>query len=146
MNGNTTVATAYTVKQEQQRMEELARTATLASATVMFHTNDDDKDCDTMLTMHILKGVRALARTSQPIFGRFPDHTDNGPFGLSPVGAVSKEDLVNASFSVHIAPRGHDAWRFNTSLDLAFTDNTHKIYTWTGQVVDQANPDAVHQL
>jgi hypothetical protein len=140
------MATDDSVEQEQRKIEELARHATLVGATVVFHTNEDDKDYDTILTMHILKGVRALARTSQPIYGRFPEHTDNGPFGLSPIGAVSKEDVVNANFSVHIAPHGNDTWRFNTTLDLAFTDNTHKIYTWTGQVVDQAHPDSVHQL
>ncbi len=67
--------------------------ARLTAARASFHTAGDDKDDDTKLTITIEKGPDEFA-SFENITGRFPDHTENGPFALRILGAVTRGDLT----------------------------------------------------
>jgi hypothetical protein len=55
---------------------------TLANSTVRFHTNDEDKDDDTHVTVTINDDNNVVAARISNDFGHFDDHSDAGPFGL----------------------------------------------------------------
>src|SRR5262245_9227037 len=85
--------------------------ALLVSAVASFHTNDDDKDWDTDLTITIEKIHNQFAK-SDKIRGTFPDHTENGPFALFVQGTVFKSLLQGATTTLRIDANGNDTWRF----------------------------------
>jgi hypothetical protein len=135
------------VKELHGLISRLETEATLVSVVVSFHTNDDDKDWDTALTISVDKAGQAIAKTPKPIFGRFPDHSDNGPFGLVLLQTgVKKSEVAGTAIHVHIDPNGHDTWRFNMHVNLAFSDGSHIEGQWNGQVVDQDNRDDIRQI
>jgi hypothetical protein len=119
--------------------------ATLVSAVASFHTNDEDKDWSTVLSIFLNKGARELARVTG-ITGLYPAHTDNGPFGLSVQGSILKRDLPGGSTRITISPDRHDTWRFNYHLDLAFSDGSHLTYDWPGLVLDENNREMTRIL
>ncbi|MFJ5302266.1 hypothetical protein [Streptomyces sp. NPDC088350] len=102
------------------------------SALGSFHTNDDDKDHDTILTITIEKLPDEFAKVDN-IIGKFDDHTDNGPFGLSVQGGVLKSQIPGATTTVKIQANGDDTWRFNYFLDLVFSDGTHQRFSFYGK-------------
>src|SRR2546428_81144 len=54
----------------------------LASCTIRFHTNDEDKDGDTHVTVKVMdRGNRIVASISDD-FGHFDDGSESGPFDL----------------------------------------------------------------
>jgi hypothetical protein len=119
--------------------------ATLVSAVASFHTNDDDKDWNTVLSIFLNKGARELAKVTG-ISGLFPEHTDSGPFGLSVQGSILKKDLPGSSTRITITPVGNDMWRFNYHLDLAFSDGSHVTYDWPGLVLSESSPEMTRAL
>jgi hypothetical protein len=118
-------------------LAQTERDAVLVSAVASFHTNDDDKDWDTKLWIYVRPRAGADIARVGPITGRFPDHTDNGPFGLSIITSVAKNAIAGAHTDVVIQTVGHDTWRFNYFLNLGFSDGSHLTYSWIGQVLDQ---------
>lgn len=118
------------------RLDPSLTDATLVSAIASFHTNDDDKDHDTTLSISVEKDGKLIASVSG-VSGEFKDHTDNGPFGLTVHGTTKKSELSGAVTKLTITTVGNDTWRFNYDLDLAFSDGTHIKKEWTGQVLDQ---------
>jgi hypothetical protein len=106
----------------------------LVSALASFHTNDDDKDDDTILTVTIERAPDEFAKVDN-IIGTFDDHTDNGPFGLSIQGLISKSTLPGATTTLRIQPDGNDTWRFNYFLDLVYSDGTHQRFSFFGKTL-----------
>jgi hypothetical protein len=98
---------------------------TLANSTVRFHTNDEDKDDDTHVTVTINDDNNVVAARISNDFGHFDDHSDAGPFGLEIQNASEKGDLQRGAVLLRIDPNGHDTWRFNFFLDLEFSDGSH---------------------
>jgi hypothetical protein len=98
---------------------------TLANSTVRFHTNDEDKDDDTHVTVTINDDNNVVAARISDDFGHFDDHSDAGPFGLEILNASEKGDLQRGAVLLRIDPNGHDTWRFNFFLDLEFSDGSH---------------------
>lgn len=98
---------------------------TLANSTVRFHTNDEDKDDDTHVTVTINDDNNVVAARISNDFGHFDDHSDAGPFGLEIQNASEKGDLQQGAVLLRIDPNGHDTWRFNFFLDLEFSDGSH---------------------
>jgi hypothetical protein len=99
--------------------------AMLTQAQVFFHTNDEDKDNDTHLTVTVRASDGTIAARIDNDFGVFRDHSDHGPFGLTIINPDFKEKLRGGNVVIRIDPNGHDTWRFNFLVDLTFSDGSH---------------------
>ncbi len=98
---------------------------TLANCQVSFHTNDEDKDDDTFVIVSVYDVNNTLCATISNDFGHFNDQSDEGPFALLIRNPSTNDALSRGSVIIHIDPNGHDTWRFNFTLDLHFSDNSH---------------------
>jgi hypothetical protein len=99
--------------------------AVLKKATVSFHTNDEDKDADSHVTVWVRDQNNTTAAMISADFGHFDDHSDNGPFALQIKNPSSWDDLEQGSTTVRIDPNGNDTWRFDVTVDLLFSDGSH---------------------
>jgi hypothetical protein len=97
----------------------------LINSTIKFHTNDEDKDHDTHVTISVRDKNNVVCAYIDNDFGRFPDNSDNGPFGLIVSNPSSEDALQQGAVNIRIDPNGHDTWRFNFFLDLLFNDGSH---------------------
>ncbi|HJU16396.1 MAG TPA: hypothetical protein VJ770_07990 [Stellaceae bacterium] len=97
----------------------------LTEAQVTFHTNDEDKDDDTHVTVTVRQKDGTIAARIDDDFGHFNDHSNNGPFGLLIINPADKTDLGQGNVTVRVDPNGNDTWRFNLFLDLVFADGSH---------------------
>jgi hypothetical protein len=97
---------------------------TLVNANITFHTNDEDKNDDTLVTVSVQKGDTVAAQISDR-FQHFNDHSDAGPFDLEIVTPLTRDELKTGLVSMEITPNGNDTWRFNFFLDLRFSDGSH---------------------
>ena len=97
----------------------------LANCTISFHTNDEDKDDDTHVTVRVFDAENTLSAIISDDFGHFNDHSDNGPYGLVIENPSTRESLQRGNIMIRIDPNGHDTWRFNFTLDLYFSDGSH---------------------
>jgi hypothetical protein len=115
---------------------------TLRNATIEFHTNDDDKDGDTHVTVTVRDNNNIIAARVDSDFGHFDDNSDNGPFGLIIRNPSQSANLQSGTVAIHIDPNRHDTWKFNFYLDLAFDDGSHLSGEADGLVLSQDNRDA----
>jgi hypothetical protein len=99
--------------------------AVLVGASVSFHTNDEDKDDDTHVTITARQGDGTIAARIDDDFGHFNDHSDNGPFGLKVINQSTKDTLEEGNVTIRVDPNGNDTWRFNFAVDLVFDDGSH---------------------
>src|SRR5215469_12161217 len=97
---------------------------TLVSANITFHTNDEDKDHDTVVHVSVQKGPTVAAQITDR-FQHFNDHSDAGPFDLEVVTPLARDELKTGNMTIKITPNGNDTWRFNFFLDLRFSDGSH---------------------
>ncbi len=111
--------------------------ATLTGCDITFHTNDDDKDHDTHLTVEVADTSNVLCARIDNDFGLFDDQSDSGPFGLQVVNASSKDDCQRGSVRVRIDPIGKDEWHFDFNLILIFDDGTSLAGGAAGLRLDQ---------
>lgn len=94
----------------------------LVGARVFFHTTDDNKDHDTNVVVNVVCDSGNVASVSSRFGGEFRDHTDNGPFemtvlGAQPINRVSglcRAELIEQ-------PNGKDEWHFNWWVELRFS-------------------------
>lgn len=98
---------------------------TLRAANVKFHTNDDDKNEDTHLTVVVRDEEGNIAARIDDDFGLFRDQSDSGPFDLELLNKSPKAALRSGSVEIRIDPANTDVWKFNYFLDLLFTDESH---------------------
>jgi hypothetical protein len=94
----------------------------LKSCTIKFHTNDDDKDGDTHVTITVRDANQVIAARIDNDFGHFNDNSDNGPFGLIVKNPSPRSIVEKGSVNIRIDPNGNDNWRFNFYLELVFDD------------------------
>jgi hypothetical protein len=99
--------------------------AVLTRASIMFHTNDEDKDADTRVEVRVELIDKTLVASIADEFQRFGDHSEAGPFTLKLAGSATRGALKTGSVSIKIMPNGNDDWRFNFVLDLLFSDGAH---------------------
>lgn len=97
---------------------------TLTNARVKFHTNDNDKDHDTHVTITVRDSDGVIAAQVSNDFGHFVDNSDNGPFALSVINPSTKDSLERGTVTIRIDPNGHDEWHFNFLVTLYFSDGT----------------------
>jgi hypothetical protein len=100
------------------------REPTLTNARVAFHTNNEDKDHDTHVTVTVRDSDGVVAARVSNDFGHFDDHGDTGPFALSITNPSTKESLQRGKITIRIDPNGHDTWRFNFFVTLNFSDGS----------------------
>lgn len=98
--------------------------STLTNANIKFHTNDNDKDHDTHVTVEVKDSNGVVCARVDNDFGHFDDNSNAGPFGLQVVNASNKEDCQRGTVRIRIDPNGHDEWHFNFFLTLMFSDNS----------------------
>jgi hypothetical protein len=53
---------------------------TLVNAAISFHTNDEDKDDDTHVTVRVTDENNVIAAEIDNDFGHFDDNSDSGPY------------------------------------------------------------------
>ena len=104
----------------------------LTRASVTFHTNDDDKDNDTLVDIEVRLDQRTVVAKLTDYLGHFSNNSDAGPFALVMVFPVRRSSLrtgfvkIVASANTTAPPFGHgDTWRFNFVVDLLFEDGAH---------------------
>jgi hypothetical protein len=94
----------------------------LTGAWISFHTNNEDKDSDSHVTVQVFKNDGDLAAQTDNDFGHFDDHSNNGPYNLEVLNnAPIKSALAGGKVLIRIDPNGHDTWRFNFTLRLRGT-------------------------
>jgi hypothetical protein len=98
---------------------------TLLAANIKFHTNDDDKNEDTHLTVVVRDEEGNIAARIDDDFGLFKDQSDSGPFDLELLNKAQKVKLRSGTVEIRIDPENTDVWKFNYFLDLLFTDESH---------------------
>jgi hypothetical protein len=96
----------------------------LVGAKVSFHTNDEDKDGDTNITVTVQQSNGIIAARVDDSFGGFPNDSDKGPYCLTIMNAGPKSAVAGGSVTVRIDPNGDDTWRFNFSITLLFSDGS----------------------
>jgi hypothetical protein len=99
--------------------------ATLVRAEVSFHTNDEDKDDDTQVTVTVRDKDGGTAAQVSADWAHFDDNSDAGPFPLTVQQGRSWESMTAGRTTIAIDPNGHDTWRFNFHVDLVFSDGSH---------------------
>lgn len=118
----------------------------LTFAAISFHTNDEDKDHDTNVTVDIYaKNQQLVASGVIGLSQRFADNEDDGPFNLTTLDpSVTMSSLHGGSVRVVIKPYGDDTWRFNFNTRINFSDGgslsvgrvgvqmseEHEAYSW----------------
>src|SRR5262249_28198310 len=98
---------------------------TLVGANITFHTNDEDKDNDTLVFVSVQNSATTVAAQIEDRFQHFNDHSDAGPFDLLVVNPLPRDQLKTGNMTIRITPNGNDTWRFNFFLDLRFSDGSH---------------------
>ncbi len=106
-------------------MAKAAPKPTLVGANITFHTNDDDKNSDTLVLVSVQSSTGTIAAQIEDNFQRFGDHSDAGPYDLPVVTPLTRDQLKTGHMTIRITPKGDDTWRFNFFLDLRFSDGSH---------------------
>jgi hypothetical protein len=114
----------------------------LMQALASFHTNDDDKDSDTLLNITLSNGPDQFAGVNG-IIGLY--HSDVGPFALNVFGEQRKSDIRRAGTvtTLKIIPDGNDTWRLNYFLDLVYFDGSRQHFEWFGLQLKEGRGDIV---
>ena len=116
---------------------------TLTGATITFQTNDDDKNDGTRLVVDVdalLPRGRTVVAQIAGEFGTFGNNSEVGPFALSVLIPVTRDQLKTGSVTIRIFANGDDTWRFNFLLDLIFSDGAHLIARANGIELTQDSP------
>jgi len=98
---------------------------TLVGANITFHTNDEDKNSDTLVSVSVQDSAATIAAQIEDNFQHFADHSDAGPYDLLLVNQLTRDQLKTGHMTIGITPNGSDTWRFNFFLDLRFSDGSH---------------------
>jgi hypothetical protein len=112
---------------------------TIKDVSILFHTIDGEKSNDTWLTTQIICNDKSIAGRSEP-YGKFSKGTNNGFYLLhlidSTVIGRFKDKCI---LSIHIDSKSHDNWRFNSNLDITFSDESHRIFEFQNTQLDGIN-------
>jgi hypothetical protein len=120
---------------------------TLVSANISFHTNDDDKNDDSIVNVYVSTGSveggnYSIVAQIEDRFGHFPDHSDSGPFDLVIIDPqITRDRLKIGNVLIQLVSHGSDTWRFNFFLDLRFSDGSHLIARGNGLQLSRGYPD-----
>src|SRR5262245_58771209 len=98
--------------------------AILTHASVRFHTNGNDKDDNSHVTITVRDNDGLIVARLDDDFGHFNNDSDNGPFSLEILNPAEKASMGAGTVTARIDPHGDDEWDFNFSLRLRFSDGT----------------------
>lgn len=122
----------------------------LASATVVFTTNGDDKDWDTLLSVWVEdnrgRSLAVAGGFNESPQDRFPDNSvktinlDVNPTELDPV------DFDGGLVAVKIEPVGNDTWNFSLQLRLHFTIGPDLVQDFGPTSLTQSSPTVSWRL
>jgi hypothetical protein len=96
----------------------------LLAALISFHTNDDDKDGDTFVTVTLREPNGIIAARIADSLGHFNDNSISPNFALNVLDPADKDRLLSGTITLRIDPNGNDTWRFNYLLNLIFNDGS----------------------
>ncbi len=129
---------------------DLSKIPTVKAIEVQFHTNDDDKDGDTALSVSFSHNNSVFAGTSPGddpgnlLYGwngvHSTDFEDNAttPWSSIPILSPVQKDLIHqCTTTVRIDPNGNDTWRFNYWVRLHYTDGTMDEYHYNGHALSE---------
>ena len=80
----------------------------LTDKSILFRTNDDDKDADTKVTVEVRDNTGELFARISNSFGKFDDQTTNGPFDLELLNRPDKRHVDGGNVLIRIDPKGND--------------------------------------
>ncbi|KAM7214554.1 hypothetical protein V8F06_010036 [Rhypophila decipiens] len=118
---------------------------TLTAASITFHTNDEDKDYNSHLTITLKDSTKTISATVDSDFVHFDDDHNYGPYNLELFYPSTRSEVRAGTVTLRLDPKGHDTWRFNWQMTLTFSDGTrmraqaggcelsqdHREKTWT---------------
>jgi hypothetical protein len=102
---------------------------------VLFHTNDEDKDNDTGLSVTIANG--SVAEWHQTQNEKYVDNSDHVK-ELTP-SAVRLDALKSQLLEICISPNGNDTWRFNVTLTGTPSDGSRYVFSANSIELTQDN-------
>ncbi|MFE9423540.1 hypothetical protein ACFYNO_11340 [Kitasatospora sp. NPDC006697] len=111
--------------------------ATLQGASVSFHSDHDQKDRDTSVTVIVRDIDGNTAARISSTFGLFEAYSDDGPFQLAILNHTPGELLRGGQTTLRIDPHGHNHWEPNLYVDLVFSDGSHLSTDCAGLDLDQ---------
>jgi hypothetical protein len=100
---------------------------TLTAGRISFHTNDEDRDWDTMVTVNVYRRDGVEVASALLPAAHFDDNSDNGPFALSTqgLGGTTWDQMRGGWLQISINANGNDTWRFNYSAQLNFSNGRY---------------------
>ena len=123
----------------------------LTSATISFHTNDDDKHRETYLIVDVNTALGEIAAHAEgftiPEVGPNPfgDGKDAGPFSLLVNGPWFTRSRIK-SLRLKIHPCGDETWNFNFIFDLTFSAGLPFHFERTGESLSDTKLEVVIPL
>jgi hypothetical protein len=121
--------------------------ATLTGVNVTFFTHNDDKDSNTSVSVSVENKVSLFF---SELLASLNDFAGNQGFGDNPPSTytfalvlasqnITMSSITTPTFTITIAPTGHDRWIFDVTFTFAFSDNTQFTSGKTGIILDQDN-------
>ena len=111
---------------------------TLDRCEISFHTNDDDKDGDTHVTVTVRGPNGEVVARRDDDFGSFDDNSDAGPYEvfLDNEGGEFPESKAGLSVqggnvTIRIDPNGDDTWKFRFFLSMQFSNGQTLNSNWS---------------
>jgi hypothetical protein len=92
--------------------------AVIRNASISFHTNNDDKDVDTHVTITLVDEDGVVAAPIDNNFGHFDDNIDSGAYALIITNPSAKTSLQSGKIIIRIDPNGHHTSRFSLYLSM----------------------------
>ncbi len=134
---------------------DLSKLPFVQSIEIQFHTNDDDLDDDSLLSVTFLHGSQIVAE-ALPQRGSVPDSKNTGLFGLREIndfsdnqstpwlpvqvmpGVFLRMDMLHqCSTKVRIDPQGNDTWRFNYWVRVRYNNQTTDEFHFDGHALSE---------
>ena len=106
---------------QQHRDEETPKKPILSSVTISFHTNDDDKDPDTLVFVTINLSNRTKVAHIDQIEDAFSINSDSKAYPLKVDTNITEDQIPGGTILIKTTKmEGHDQWKFNFRIEMKF--------------------------
>jgi hypothetical protein len=95
---------------------------------ISFHTNDEDKDGDTHVTITLREPNGSIAAKLEGDLGHFNDNSTSQNFAFEVFDPTDRDKLLSGTITLRVDPNGNDTWRFNYFLTLIFDDGSRLFF------------------
>jgi hypothetical protein len=113
---------------------------------ISFHTNDEDKDGNTQVTVILREPNGAIAARIADDLGHFNDNSTSSDFALTVLDPTDRDTLLSGTITLRIDPNGEDTWRFNYLLRLIFNDGSSVFFERDGLELTEGNREVSFPL